>query len=85
MTYEWVRMVYPRANPPAIRQWKLCRDGLSQHCVGNLILGTHHVGWHVFDAKAMPIAVLHPELDAFEAQDAAKLLILLSLKQSEET
>jgi hypothetical protein len=39
----------------------------------------------VLDDKAMPIAVLHPELNAFEAQDAAKLLILLSLKQSEGT
>jgi hypothetical protein len=84
MEYEWLCMVYARNKPGEYRHWELCEAGFFHRTAGTLVRRTDH-GWNVRDADDALIATLPTTLSFEEAKDAAKMLILLSLKQSEGT
>jgi hypothetical protein len=84
MNFEWVRMSYVLKTPGECRRWELRGTGFLRLTAGTLVRRTNKE-WSVYDAYGNPIAVLPKTLSFEEAKDAAKLLILLSLKQSEGT
>ena len=84
MEYEWVYLTYAINKPGEYRQWKLCEVGFLRLTAGTLTRRTNKE-WHVREADGESIAILPNTLSFEEAKDAAKLLILLSLKQSEGT
>ena len=85
MDYEWVRLSYAINKPGEYRQWKLCEAAAFLPPTAGTLVRRTNKEWHVRAAYGEPIAVLPNTLSFEEAKDAAKLLILLSLKQSEGT
>jgi hypothetical protein len=84
MKYEWVRLTYAINKPGEYRHWKLCETGFLRLTAGTLVRRTNHE-WNVRDSDGALIAILPTTLSFEDAKDAAKMLILLSLKQSEGT
>ena len=84
MEYEWVRMIYARKIPGVYRRWELREVGFLRLTAGTLVRSTNKE-WHVREADGESIAILPTTLSFEEAKDAAKMLILLSLKQREGT
>jgi len=84
MNFDWVRMAYARKIPGEYRRWELREVGFLRLTAGTLVRSTN-TEWPVYDAYGNPIAILPNTLSFEDAKDAAKLLILLSLKQSEGT
>jgi len=84
MNYEWFHLIYRRDKPGEAHHWELYEACVRRRTLGTLVRRTNHE-WPVYDAYGIPIVVLPNTLSCEEAKDAAKLLILLSLKQSEGT
>jgi hypothetical protein len=84
MEYEWRHLLFRRNTPGEAHHWELYETCMRRRILGTLVRHTN-TEWPVYDADGIPIAVLPKTLSFEEAKDAAKLLILLSLKQSEES
>lgn len=85
MEFEWVRMSYALKTPGECRRWELREAANFLRLTAGTLVRRTNKEWSVYDAYGNPIAVLPTTLSFEEAKDAAKLLILLSLKQSEGT